>query len=75
MRGNSMSERHESIKALARLRAKIAILKKRSDGKWEEMRDLQMRIDKLHAALVAARARQRDRDRSSGMPDKRDHAE
>ena len=73
--GKSMSRRHESIKALARLRARIAALKERSDGKWEEMRDLQNRIDKLHADLAATRARQPDRDQSSGASDKRDRAE
>ena len=72
---NLISGRHESIKALVRLRAKIAALLERSAGKWEEMRDLQVRIEKLNTDLAAARARQRERDLSKGKADKRDGAE
>ena len=70
-----MPERHESIKALERLRAKIAALRERSDGKWEEMRELQSRIHKLAADLAASRAGERGGDSSKGAPDKRDRAE
>ncbi len=72
---NLMSRRHESLKALQRLRAKIALLKERSGAKREEMRDLQMRIDRAAADLAAARASQEEGGRSKGAPDKHGRAE
>jgi hypothetical protein len=72
---HSMSGRHESRKAVERLRQKIALLKNRSAEKFDEMREIQQRIEKLAFDLARARANQTGANRHQGQPGKRGQTE
>ena len=61
MRGND-----DAKKAVAKLRAKIGALVKRSSEKFEEMKQIQERIDRLSEQILSGRnAPAKDRKRDS----------
>jgi hypothetical protein len=73
---NSMFERQESRIAVERLRQRIAVLRMRSGEKFEEMREVQQRMEKLGADLAKARANNNGGlNKAQGQPGKHGQSE